>query len=318
MGEDSLAEAAFAALVRRHGPMVSRELLPAGRCARCRRRLPGGLPGPGPSRRFRSPGESAASWLLGRRTTNRARASKNDAARRRKHERRRAEMAMQIEGGNILKRDLGRAHEEIDRLPELYQRPWCSPPRGAVARSSLPAGLAARCGRSRADCLGARGATAGAADPPRCEPAGSDPAACEPAEPTPLPGLRQRHGQPGLPRASRYRGLARAFRQPSPRRVGPPYRNSRPDDNGRGRSGHSVSGRTHRDRGARLVRCRSASRGFELQRAACRGATGNGPGEPHAGDPRRRPRVQGADRGGRSHCSRSTQGARSGLGGSPS
>ncbi|MGC8640665.1 MAG: sigma-70 family RNA polymerase sigma factor [Isosphaeraceae bacterium] len=120
-GDESSAEAVFTVLVDRHAPMVLRVcrsvlgsghdaedaaqavfLVLARRAGSVRRR------------------DSAASWLYGvaRRISARDR---RDAARRRKHERRRAEMAvvevresMDVEAHEEL-------YEEIDRLPEIYR-----------------------------------------------------------------------------------------------------------------------------------------------------------------------------------------------------
>lgn len=120
-GDESSAEAAFTVLVDRHAPMVlrvCRSLLGSGHDAEdaaqavflVLARRAGSL-----RRR-----DSAASWLFGvaRRIAARAR---RDEAHRRKHERRRAEMAtierresMDIEAREEL-------HHEIDRLPEIYR-----------------------------------------------------------------------------------------------------------------------------------------------------------------------------------------------------
>ncbi len=120
-GEDALAEAAFAALVRRHGAMVSRV---------CRSALGDEHDAEDASQAVflvlaRRAGsvcryESAASWLYGvaRRVAARAR---RDAARRRKHERRRAEMAEQSEEGTSTSVPWEELYQEIDRLPEVYR-----------------------------------------------------------------------------------------------------------------------------------------------------------------------------------------------------
>ena len=119
--EDVLAEAAFAALVQRHGPMVSRvcrsalgdvhdaeDASQAVFLVLARRA--------GSVRRY----ESAASWLYGvaRRIAARAR---RDAARRRKHERRRAEMAMQSVEETSSGVTWEELYQEIDKLPEVYR-----------------------------------------------------------------------------------------------------------------------------------------------------------------------------------------------------
>ncbi len=122
-GEDALAEAAFAALVRRHGPMVSRvcrsalgdvhdaeDAYQAVFLILARRA--------GSVRRY----ESAGSWLYGvaRRVAARAR---RDAARRRKHEQRRAEMAMESEERISSSVTWEELYQVIDRLPEIYRAP---------------------------------------------------------------------------------------------------------------------------------------------------------------------------------------------------
>ena len=93
------------------------------------------------------------------------------------------------------------------------------------------------------------------------------------------------------------------------------YRDSRPDDDGRGDSRHSVYGCTCRGLGPRLVRCRWAPFTFELELATRRGSTAKGPGEPHAGDSHRGPPVQGRRSRRSKSLSRLTQGASAGLGG---
>ena len=126
--DDPAAEAAFAALVERHGPMVLRVcravlgdrheaedafqatfLVLASRARSIRR------------------GDSVGSWLHGvaLRVANRARWR---AARRRHHERRHAEMTAATEpdetGDDRPPDDVDRVlHEEIGRLPEKYRRP---------------------------------------------------------------------------------------------------------------------------------------------------------------------------------------------------
>ena len=125
-GRDESAEAGFAALVDRHGPMVLRVcrqvlgdahdaedafqatfLVLARRAGSVRKR------------------ESVASWLYGI-AQRVARRSQADAARRREHERRRAAMTTMessdvgdqypSEGWRVL-------HEEVERLPEKYREP---------------------------------------------------------------------------------------------------------------------------------------------------------------------------------------------------
>jgi RNA polymerase sigma factor (sigma-70 family) len=123
-GRDESAEAGFAALVDRHGPMVLRVcrqilgdahdaedafqatfLVLARRAGSVRKR------------------ESVASWLYG--IAHRvARRSRADAARRREHERRRAAMA-DLESSDGIDRHPSEGwpelHEEVDRLPEKYR-----------------------------------------------------------------------------------------------------------------------------------------------------------------------------------------------------
>ena len=120
-GDAPSAEAAFAILVDRHGPMVMRVcrsalgtphdaedasqavfLVLARRAGSVRRR------------------DSAASWLYGvaRRVAARAR---RDDARRRKHERRRAEMAARHMEAPVVSDACEGIYEEIDALPEIYR-----------------------------------------------------------------------------------------------------------------------------------------------------------------------------------------------------
>ena len=119
-GDAPLAEAAFATLIDRHGPMVMRVCARAGHNARRRGRLSGRLPGPGPSRRSVRRRDSAASWLYGvaRRVAARAR---RDDARRRKHERRRAEMAARHAEAPVVSDACEGIYAEIDALPEIYR-----------------------------------------------------------------------------------------------------------------------------------------------------------------------------------------------------
>jgi RNA polymerase sigma factor (sigma-70 family) len=121
-GEDG-AEAAFEALVERHGPMVLRV---------CRRML--GNPHDAEdafqatflvlARQARSirRRDSVASWLHGvaARVAARARA---DAARRRKHEQRSAAMAAEGRVAHGAPEEGRELHEELDRLPEKYRAP---------------------------------------------------------------------------------------------------------------------------------------------------------------------------------------------------
>ncbi len=120
-GDAPSAEAAFAVLVDRHGPMVTRVcrgaldtthdaedasqavfLILARRAGSVRRR------------------DSAASWLYGvaRRVAARAR---RDDARRLKHERRRAEMAARHAEAPVVPDACDGIHDEIDALPEIYR-----------------------------------------------------------------------------------------------------------------------------------------------------------------------------------------------------
>jgi RNA polymerase sigma factor (sigma-70 family) len=123
-GRDESAEAGFAALVERHGPMVLRVcrqilgdehdaedafqatfLILARRAGAVRKR------------------ESVASWLYG--IAHRvARRSRADSARRLEHERRRAAMNT-MESSDDTNRNPSVAwpelHEEVDRLPEKYR-----------------------------------------------------------------------------------------------------------------------------------------------------------------------------------------------------
>ncbi len=120
-GDAPSAEAAFAILVERHGPMVMRVcnsalgtthdaedasqavfLVLARRARSLRRR------------------DSAASWLYGvaRRVAARAR---RDDARRKKHERRKAEMAANQRETPVVSDAGPGVYEEIDRLPEIYR-----------------------------------------------------------------------------------------------------------------------------------------------------------------------------------------------------
>ncbi len=66
--------------------------------------------------------ESAASWLFGvaRRVAARAR---RDAARRLRHERRRAKMVMQSDERISFSVNWEELYQEIDRLPEVYRAP---------------------------------------------------------------------------------------------------------------------------------------------------------------------------------------------------
>ena len=123
-GRDESAEAGFAALVERHGPMVLRVcrqilgdahdaedafqatfLVLARRAGSVRKR------------------ESVASWLYGI-AQRVARRSQADSARRREHERRRAAMTT-MESSDDTDRhpseDWPELHEEVDRLPEKYR-----------------------------------------------------------------------------------------------------------------------------------------------------------------------------------------------------
>jgi RNA polymerase sigma factor (sigma-70 family) len=120
-GDAPSAEAAFAVLVDRHGPMVMRVcrgalgtehdaedasqavfLILARRAGSVRRR------------------DSAASWLYGvaRRVAARAR---RDDARRLKHERRRAEMVARHAEAPVVPGACDGIYEEIDALPEIYR-----------------------------------------------------------------------------------------------------------------------------------------------------------------------------------------------------
>ena len=123
-GRDESAEAGFAALVERHGPMVLRVcrqilgdahdaedafqatfLVLARRAGSVRKR------------------ESVASWLYGI-AQRVARRSQADSARRREHERRRVAMTT-MESSDDTDRhpseDWPELHEEVDRLPEKYR-----------------------------------------------------------------------------------------------------------------------------------------------------------------------------------------------------
>jgi RNA polymerase sigma factor (sigma-70 family) len=123
-GRDESAEAGFAALVERHGPMVLRVcrqilcdehdaedafqatfLVLARRAGAVRKR------------------ESVASWLYG--IAHRvARRSRADSARRLEHERRRAAMnTMESSDDTDRNPSVGwpELHEEVDRLPEKYR-----------------------------------------------------------------------------------------------------------------------------------------------------------------------------------------------------
>jgi RNA polymerase sigma factor (sigma-70 family) len=120
-GDASSAEAAFAILVERHGPMVMRV---------CRSALGTAHDAEDASqavflvlaRRARSVRrrDSASSWLYGvaRRIAARAR---RDDARRRKHERRRAEMAAKHMEAPVVSEACAGIYAEIDALPEIYR-----------------------------------------------------------------------------------------------------------------------------------------------------------------------------------------------------
>src|SRR5262249_34927641 len=122
-GPDEAAEAAFAVLVERHGPMVLRV---------CRQAL--GDPHDAEdaaqatflvlARRARSTrrADSVASWLYGVACRVSARA-KADAARRRARERRGVEVAAKaaVEGGRP--EPWTELHEELGRLPEKFRLP---------------------------------------------------------------------------------------------------------------------------------------------------------------------------------------------------
>jgi RNA polymerase sigma factor (sigma-70 family) len=120
-GDVPSAESAFAILVDRHAPMIMRVcrsalstthdaedasqavFLVLARCAGSVRRR-----------------DSAASWLYGvaRRVATRAR---RDDARRRKHERKKAEMAAEHTHGPVVSDAFEGIYEEIDALPEIYR-----------------------------------------------------------------------------------------------------------------------------------------------------------------------------------------------------
>ena len=115
-------ERAFATLVERHGPAVLRLPFDPARRARGGGRLPGRIPRPARKAGSLRVRDSLAPWLhqVACRVAWCARAS---AARRRRHERRAAELAdpsARDPGAD----DLGPLiHEEIDRLPGRYRAP---------------------------------------------------------------------------------------------------------------------------------------------------------------------------------------------------
>ena len=100
--------------------------------------------------------DSAASWLYGVARRIAAR-SRRDEARRRKHERRKAEMAATESRGSTSAEDLEGLYQEIERLPERYRSALVLCYLEGLSHEQAASWLCpVRCVRFRADCSGRR------------------------------------------------------------------------------------------------------------------------------------------------------------------
>ena len=122
---DEVAEAAFAVLVSRHGPMVLQVCRGARRPPRGRGRFPGDVPGAGKPRRVDSlEGYEVGSWLHGvaLRVAYRVRRGSGVGTSTKREARRNEQERMSKTRPTALDEDLARVlQEEIGRLPEKFR-----------------------------------------------------------------------------------------------------------------------------------------------------------------------------------------------------